>query len=193
MRFEPAALQGIWIIQSDRNEDERGYFMRAFSAPEFEEQGLPQRFVQASISGNFRRGTVRGLHFQWPPSREGKLVRCVTGAIYDVAVDLRPDSATFLQHCAVELSEQNARAVYIPEGFAHGFQVREDGTRVLYQMTDVFEPSLSAGFSYNDPVFDVRWPQAVTVVSARDRDAPPFDAARYRVEFGQRASRAHRE
>jgi dTDP-4-dehydrorhamnose 3,5-epimerase len=192
MKFSPAALEGVWLIESEQNADERGYFMRAFCAVEFRDHGLPERFVQASVSSSDRVGTVRGLHFQWPPSREGKLIRCLSGAIYDVLVDLRPSSKTFMQHCAVPLSEKNALAVYVPEGLAHGFQVREDGTRVLYQMTDVFQPSLATGVFYADPVFGIRWPEPVTVVSERDRSAPPFDRQSYEAEFDRRTSGAAR-
>jgi dTDP-4-dehydrorhamnose 3,5-epimerase len=190
MNFSRAALEGIWIIESEQHADERGYFMRVFCEREFAEHGLPQRFVQSSLSSNPHRGTLRGLHFQWPPSREGKLVRCLSGAIYDVVVDLRPHSSTFLQRFAVELSERNARAVYIPDGFAHGFQVLEEGARVLYQMTDFFDASLSDGFRYDDRAFAIRWPQPVTLVSERDRAARAFDTQRYRDDYTRRASSA---
>jgi len=188
MRFKEEAIEGVFSVESDPHADERGGFMRAFCAREFGEQGLPGVFVQASVSTNPLRGTIRGLHFQWPPSREGKLVRCLTGAIYDVVVDLRPSSATFLEHYATELSERNCRALYIPEGCAHGFQVQEAGARVLYQMTDVYEPSLAAGFRYDDPAFRVRWPETPTAISERDLQAPSFDPARYRAELERRAA-----
>ena len=190
MKFTQAALQGIWVIESGQHADERGYFMRVFCEREFEAQGLPHRFVQSSLSSNPRVGTLRGLHFQWPPSREGKLVRCLSGAVYDVMVDARPSSSTFLQHFGVELSERSGRAVYIPEGFLHGFQVIEEGARVLYQMTDFFAADLGDGFRYDDPSFGVRWPLPVSVVSERDKAAPAFDVKRYREEFARREGRA---
>jgi dTDP-4-dehydrorhamnose 3,5-epimerase len=176
MRFRQGPLSGIWIVESEKCTDDRGYFMRAFCAIEFEKHGLPQRFVQASLSSNPRKGTVRGLHFQWPPSKEEKLVRCISGAIYDAVVDLRPSSPTFMQYFAIELSEHNGAGLFVPDGFAHGFQVLEEGTRVLYQMTDVFDPALSGGFAHNDPAFAVQWPHSVTCISERDRTAPAFDA-----------------
>ncbi len=161
--------------------------MRVFCDSEFGEAGLPRHFVQSSLSSNPKRGTVRGLHFQWPRSQEGKLVRCISGAVLDVMVDLRPDSETFLRHHTVELSEGNGRGVYIPPGFAHGFQVTQEGARVLYHMTDFFDAPLGDGFRYNDPAFGIEWPEPVTTVSDRDRNAPLFDPARYRAEFARRA------
>ncbi len=161
--------------------------MRVLCASEFETAGVPGRFVQSSLSSNPRTGTVRGLHFQWPPSQEGKLVRCISGAVFDVMVDLRPDSSTFLQHCAVELSEHNGRGVYIPPGFAHGFQVQEEGARVLYHMTDFFAAPLGDGYRYDDPAFGIRWPKPVTAISDRDLAARPFDAERHRAEYARRA------
>jgi len=186
VRFAATKLEGVCIIESDLHTDARGYFMRVLCDRELAESGVPGRFVQASLSSNPRPGTVRGLHFQWPPSREGKLVRCISGAVFDVIVDLRPDSGTFLQHFAVELSESNGRAVFIPPGLAHGFQVLERDARVLYHMTDYFAATLGEGYRYDDPVFRIQWPQPVTVISDRDRDAPAFDVGRYRVEYARR-------
>jgi len=188
MKFTAAPLAGVSVIESEQHKDERGYFMRVSCELELGARDLPQRFVQTSLSFNPRTGTVRGLHFQWPPSNEGKLVRCLSGAIHDVMVDLRPGSATFLQHFAIELSEANARAVYIPPGFAHGFQTLQVDARVLYQMTDVFQPTLTAGFSFDDPAFGISWPLPVTVINARDRDCPAFDARSYCAEFERRAA-----
>jgi dTDP-4-dehydrorhamnose 3,5-epimerase len=189
VKFTPTTLADLWIVESEQHADERGYFMRVYCEREFEQHGLPHRFVQSSLSNNPRIGTLRGLHFQWPPSREGKLVRCLSGAVYDVMVDLRPQSATFLQHVGVELSERNGRAVYIPAGFLHGFQVIEQGARVLYQMTDFFDAPLGDGFRYDDPAFGVRWPLPVSVISERDGAAPAFDAQRYREDYARREAR----
>lgn len=189
MKFSSTALEGIRIVESALLTDARGYFMRVLCAREFADAGIPGAFVQASLSSNDGEGTVRGMHFQWPPSREGKLVRCISGAIFDVMVDLRPDSVSFLRHCTVELSERNGRAVYIPAGFAHGFQVQEPGARVLYHMTDFFEPDLSDGYRYDDPAFGIRWPRPVTIISERDREARTFDVERHRADYARHAGR----
>ena len=186
MRFAATKLEGIRVVESDLLADARGYFMRVLCDHELAESGVQGRFVQASLSSNPRPGTVRGLHFQWPPSCEGKLVRCISGAVFDVMVDLRPDSGTFLQHFTLELSERNGRAVFIPAGFAHGFQVIEADARVLYHMTDYFAAPLGDGYRYDDPAFGIQWPQPVTVISDRDRDAPAFDVGRYRAEYARR-------
>ena len=162
--------------------------MRVFCDHELGDAGIREWFVQSSLSSTAREGAVRGLHFQWPPSREGKLVRCVSGAVFDVMVDLRPDSGTFLQHCTVELSERNGRAVYIPPGFAHGFQVQEPGARVLYHMTDFFAPQLGDGYRYDDPAFGIQWPRPVTLISDRDREARTFDVDRHRADYARHAA-----
>lgn len=186
MQFESAQIKDAWVIDTNAHADPRGHFARAFCAREFVAQGLPASFVQSSLSFNRQRGTIRGLHFQWPPSAEGKLVRCVRGRVFDVMVDIRPDSVTFLRHVGLELSAERINAVYIPPGVAHGFQTLEDASEVLYEMTDFYVPSLSDGFPFDDPAFGVRWPVEVTTVSDRDRDAPQFDKARYEAEYRRR-------
>lgn len=188
MRFEPTGLAGAWLIASEPHADSRGRFGRIYCQREFEAHGLTRPLVQASLSFNRTRGTVRGLHFQWPPSREAKLIRCVRGAIYDVIVDLRPDSSTFLRHLGVELSEDNQASLYVPEGFAHGFQSLRDDSELLYQMTDFYAPELSAGFRFDDPAFAVTWPGRITEVSPRDRDAEAFQRERYASEYRRRSS-----
>jgi len=181
MKFTPAPLAGAFVVDIDANEDERGLFARTWCEQEFAAQGLDSRLRQASFSRNRRRGTVRGMHLQLPPSREAKLVRCVRGRILDVIVDLRPDSATFGQHFGVELSAQNARALYIPPLMAHGFQTLEDDSDVAYQMTDLYAPGLGYGLRWDDPALGIDWPirEDVTIL-ARDHDCPDFDPAAYR-------------
>ncbi|MBN8279367.1 MAG: dTDP-4-dehydrorhamnose 3,5-epimerase [Gammaproteobacteria bacterium] len=175
MRFSAGRLPGLCIVDVERLEDERGFFARTWCAGEFREHGLPDAFCQASISYNRVAGTVRGMHFQKPPSREGKLIRCVQGAIHDVVVDLRPDSPAFLRHEAFELSAVNRRSIFVPPGFAHGFQTLTDEAEVQYQMTDAFAPELGGGFRWDDPTLGIHWPLTPTVMSARDRSYPDLD------------------
>ncbi len=188
MRFEPTGLAGAWIVRTEPHADARGRFGRIYCQHEFEAQGLTRPLVQASLSFNRAKGTVRGLHFQWPPSREAKLIRCVRGGVFDAIVDLRPDSATFLRHLTVELTEDNQVSLYVPEGFAHGFQSLRDDSELLYQMTDFYAPGLSTGFRFDDPAFAVAWPGPVIEISERDRAAESFDRARYTQEYLSRST-----
>jgi dTDP-4-dehydrorhamnose 3,5-epimerase len=155
-------------------EDERGFFARSFCAREFEARGLDPRVAQCNISFNRRRGTLRGLHFQRSPHAEAKLVRCTHGAVYDVVIDLRPDSPRFLTHFGVELSASNRKMIYVPEGFAHGFQTLEDDTEVFYQMSVPFFPEAAGGVRWNDPAFAIEWPLEVSAISEGDRSHPDF-------------------
>jgi dTDP-4-dehydrorhamnose 3,5-epimerase len=168
MRFIETKLEGARIIEPQLLEDTRGLFARTFCAREFGEQGLVDTFVQCNTSWNARKGTVRGLHYQLPPSSEVKLVRCTAGALVDVIVDLRPDSPTYLQHAAVELTAGNRLALYIPAMFAHGFQALEDGTEVFYQMSEFYAPKLAKGIRYDDPKLGFKWPLPVTAISDQD-------------------------
>jgi dTDP-4-dehydrorhamnose 3,5-epimerase len=172
MRFIATKLEGAWIVEPEPNEDERGLFARTFCAREFGHHGLVEKFVQCNTSWNARKGTVRGMHYQLPPSCEAKLVRCTAGSLWDVMIDLRPDSQTFRQHVGVELSARNRRALYIPEMFAHGFQAIEDETEVFYQMSEFYAPELAAGLRYDDPKLAIVWPLSVTSISEKDRDWP---------------------
>ena len=190
MKFRPLGLDGAVLVEMQRHEDERGWFARLHCEREFEAAGVPGRFVQSNVSINRRAGTVRGLHFQWPPSREGKLIRCVRGAVFDAIVDLRPDSSTFLSHFTVELSEDNQVSLYVPEGFAHGFQSLRDDSELLYQMTDFYAPELSTGFRFDDPAFAIAWPGPVMEMSDRDRAAQGFDRARYSREYTVRGAQS---
>ncbi len=189
MRFEPLAIDGAVLVRIEPQHDSRGFFARTFCAAQFAEQGLDAAAVQASLSYNERAGTVRGMHFQWPPSREAKLVRCLRGRLCDVLLDLRPRSPSYLRHVALELNEDNRDAVFIPHGVAHGFQTLSPRTEVLYQMTDVYAPQLAAGLRWNDPAFAIAWPVSEgIVISERDASYSDFDRRRFEAELGQRQS-----
>lgn len=172
MIFEQTDLAGVVLVRPERLADARGYFTRTYCAEEFAAGGLRAAFPQTSLSFNISRGTVRGMHFQRDPHAETKLVRCARGAILDVVVDLRPGSATYLAWRGFELSAANGVALYIPEGFAHGFQTLEDETEVAYAITPAFAPGHGDGVRFDDPAIDVRWPLPVAVISDRDRDWP---------------------
>lgn len=185
MRLERLEIPGAALVHIERLADPRGFFARTFCVKEFAAAGLPTAAVQSSVSYNDRRGTVRGMHFQWPPSREDKVVRCVRGSIYDVLLDLRPESPTYLQHRGVQLNEDNHDAVFIPHGVAHGFQTLVDRTEVLYQMTDFFAPDLNAGVRWNDPAFGIAWPIAEVVISERDAKCPDFERGAFEARLAQ--------
>jgi dTDP-4-dehydrorhamnose 3,5-epimerase len=174
MRFLPTPLPGVALVEPELLEDERGFFARCFCAEEFAAHGLDARVVQCSTSFTRQRGAVRGLHYQRAPYGETKLVRCTAGALWDVVVDLRPASAAFGRHFAVELSAANRRMLYVPQGVAHGFQTLADGTEVFYQMSAPHAPDAAAGVRWDDPALGIEWPLAVTVISARDRSYPDF-------------------
>jgi dTDP-4-dehydrorhamnose 3,5-epimerase len=174
MKFTETPLPGAFVIDLEPHPDERGFFARTFCAAEFAKHGLDARVVQCNLSSNAKAGTLRGMHFQHPPVSEAKLIRCVRGAIHDVVVDLRPDSATYLQHFALELSMENRRALFVPERFAHGFQTLMDLTEVEYQMSEFHTPGAAGGFRYDDPAFAIRWPLPVSVISPKDLAWPEF-------------------
>lgn len=175
MKFVNTGIPGAVVIEPQRLADERGFFARTWCRREFEEQGLKTNLVQCSISFNKLAGTLRGMHYQTPPHAEAKLVRCTMGAIHDVIIDLRPRSTTYMKHFAVELSQENRKALYVPEGCAHGFQTLADDTEVLYQMSAYFAPECSTGHRWNDAAFGIDWPLAVSVISERDRSYPDFE------------------
>jgi dTDP-4-dehydrorhamnose 3,5-epimerase len=180
MRFESLDIDGAMLISPEAIPDHRGFFARTFCERELGAHGLPIRYVQASISFNHRRGTLRGMHFQRAPSREAKLVRCAKGAIFDVLLDLRPGSSSYLRHVAVELSEENRSSVFIPHGVAHGFQTLRDVTEVEYRMTDWHAPELACGVRWNDPAFGITWPVVDgAILSDRDASYPDFDRAAF--------------
>ncbi|HYC02721.1 MAG TPA: dTDP-4-dehydrorhamnose 3,5-epimerase [Azospirillaceae bacterium] len=174
MKFTPLAIPGAWQLDVDRHEDERGFFARSWCAEEFAAHGLNAGFIQSSVSYNRRRGTLRGMHLQRDPHGEEKLVRCTAGAMYDVLLDLRPDSPAYLRWAAVELTADNRRSVYIPKGVAHGFQTLSDDSEVLYCMTVTFHPAASMGVRWNDPAFAIDWPVAEITISDRDAAYPDY-------------------
>lgn len=175
MKFTPTDVAGCYIIDLEPFSDDRGYFARTFDVAEFESHGIPTSVVQCNMSGNRRAGTIRGLHRQIPPYAEGKLVRCVAGAIVDVCVDLREDSPSFGRHVMVELTAENGRALYVPEYCAHGYQTLTDDTHVTYQVTGPYAPQGERGQRYDDPAFRILWPHPVTSVSAKDAAWPDWD------------------
>jgi len=174
MVFRETKLQGAFVIEPDTYADERGFFGRSWSAREFETHGLASRLAECNISFNKKKGTLRGLHFQAAPFPQSKLVRCTRGAIYDVAVDLRPESATFKQWVAVNLSAENRLMFFIPGEMAHGFQTMEDDTEIFYQMSERYVPECSRGVRWNDPAFDILWPEGERIMIDRDRNYPDF-------------------
>lgn len=169
MIFTETELKGAFIIDIERREDNRGFFARAFCQHEFEAHGLKPIIAQANLAFNHKVGTLRGMHFQFPPSAETKLVRCTRGAILDIIVDLRPESPTYLEHIAVELNEDNSRALYVPERFAHGYQVLRDKTETSYQVGEFYTPGSEGGLMYNDSRLKLEWPLPVSVISEKDQ------------------------
>jgi len=174
MKFTETALSAAWLIEIEPATDERGFFARLFCQEEFAQSGLPGYFVQSSLSFNRQRGTLRGMHYVAQPASEGKLVTCVRGAIQDVILDLRPDSPHYRHWLAFELTADNARSLYIPPGFAHGFQTLRDNTTVLYQMTAFYRPDLGRGVRWNDRAFAIDWPLPDPILSAQDASYPDF-------------------
>lgn len=174
MRFHTTKLKGACIVELDELSDERGFFARAWCRKEFEAQGLNPGIVQANVSFNNTKGTLRGMHYQTPPHAETKLIRCTRGALYDVIVDLRPESETYKDWVSVELSVENHRMLYVPEGFAHGFQTLEDSTEVFYLVSEFYTPDAAKGLRYDDPAFRIEWPLYVSVVSQKDRSWPDY-------------------
>jgi dTDP-4-dehydrorhamnose 3,5-epimerase len=172
--FTETKLKGAFVIELERREDERGFFARSFCQQEFEEHGMKPVIAQCGIATNRTKGTVRGMHFQFPPAAETKLVRCTRGALLDVIVDLRPESRTYLQHVAVELDAEAMRALYVPERFAHGYQTLRDDTVASYELGTVYTPSAESGLPHDDPRLGLTWPLPVTAISPRDRGFPPL-------------------
>jgi len=168
MIFMETVLASAYIIELERREDSRGYFARAFCQKEFVEHGLKPVIAQANVAFNVTAGTLRGMHFQYPPAAETKLVRCTRGAILDIIVDLRPESPTYLQHVAVDLNEENGRALYVPERFAHGYQVLRDGTETSYQVGEFYAPGHEGGLRHDDPRLGLKWPLPVVAISEKD-------------------------
>jgi dTDP-4-dehydrorhamnose 3,5-epimerase len=168
MIFTETKLKGAYVIDLDRKEDPRGFFARAFCQREFQAHGLKPVIAQANVAFNYLKGTMRGMHFQFPPAAETKLVRCTRGGILDIIIDLRPESPTYLQHVAVELDEDNRKGLYVPERFAHGYQVLADKTETSYQVGEFYAPGAESGLLYSDPRLGLAWPLPVSVISEKD-------------------------
>ena len=179
MIFTETALSGAFVLDVERFEDVRGFFGRTWCARDFAAHGLDPNLAQVSLSYNRQRGTLRGMHLQLPPFAEAKLVRCTQGAIFDVIVDLRRDSATFGRWTGVELTAANRRALYVPKGFAHGFQALSDDSEVLYMISEFYAPESARGIRWNDPALAIEWPEPVTMMSDKDGLYPDFDPAAF--------------
>ncbi|MBD1872794.1 dTDP-4-dehydrorhamnose 3,5-epimerase [Nodosilinea sp. FACHB-131] len=174
MIFEATNLKDAFVIDLEIRSDDRGGFARTFCAKEFEEHGLKPMVAQCNMSFNYKKGTLRGMHYQLAPAAETKLVRCTRGAIYDVIIDIRPDSPTYMQHFGIELTADNRKALYVPELFAHGYQALTDDAEVIYQVGEFYSPGYEQGIRYDDPTFGIEWPIPVTVISEKDGQWPPF-------------------
>ena len=174
MIFTETKLAGAYVIDLDRREDNRGFFARMFCQKEFTAHGLKPIIAQANVGSNLKRGTLRGMHFQYPPAAETKYVRCTRGAILDIIVDLRSESSTYLEHISVELNEDNMTALYVPERFAHGYQALRDNTDTSYQVGEFYTPSAESGLRHDDPRLGLKWPLPVSVMSPKDRAFRPL-------------------
>lgn len=174
MIFRELCVKGVFFVEAEKITDGRGFFARTWCDKEFQEHGLNPRVKQCSLSLSLKRGTLRGLHFQASPHEEAKLVRCTRGSIYDVIVDVRRDSPTFLRHAAIVLAADQHCAVYLPEGVAHGFQTLESNSEVFYQMSEAYAPESARGFRWNDPSFGIRWPVPDPILSERDKAFADF-------------------
>lgn len=172
MKFNPAGISGVFLIEIEPQSDERGFFARSWCREEFARHGLNAALSQCSISFNLRRGTLRGMHWQAAPHPEAKLVRCTAEAIYDVVLDLRPDSGTFGRWQAFEINAANRHMVYVPEGVAHGFQTLADGSEVFYQISEPHHPECARGVRWDDPAFNIAWPLPVSALSEKDHSYP---------------------
>lgn len=172
MILKEIVLQGAFVVDLEEKHDHRGFFARTFCGKEFEQHGLKPVVAQCNLSYNYKKGTLRGMHYQISPAAETKLIRCTKGAIYDVIIDMRPESPTFLQHFGVELSADNRRALYVPEMFAHGYQALTDDAEVVYQVGEFYTPGYERGLRYDDPFFNIQWPLKVTEISEKDMNWP---------------------
>jgi dTDP-4-dehydrorhamnose 3,5-epimerase len=177
MKFTTTTFPDAWLIELEKNLDNRGYFSRTFCVREFMAQGLESSFVQHSLSHSRERGTLRGMHLQTPPHGEVKVVSCLKGAIFDVIIDVRPQSPLYGQWQGFELTAENRRQLYIPAGFAHGFQTLTGDVEVHYLISNFYKPTASSGFRYDDPAFAISWPLPVSVISDKDRSWPSFVSA----------------
>ena len=179
MIFQEAPIPGVFVIDLEKRGDERGFFARMFCEDDFRAHGLETHFVQMNNSLSAEAGTLRGMHYQLAPSEEVKMVRCVRGALYDVVLDIRPESPTFGQHFGAELTAENRRMMYVPRGFAHGFITLEPATEALYLVSAAYAPELERGVRYNDPRFAIAWPREPASVSGKDAAHPDWDPAHH--------------
>ena len=175
MIFSETKFLGVYIIEIEKYEDERGFFARTWDKNQIKEMGLDDNIIQSSMSYNRKKGTIRGMHYQIKPFEETKLVRCTKGKIFDVIIDLRKDSKTFKKWISIELSENNHRTLYIPKGFAHGFQTLEDNSEIIYDISQTYNPEYSKGIKWNDKIIGIKWPLEVTMISKKDSMNPYFD------------------
>jgi dTDP-4-dehydrorhamnose 3,5-epimerase len=178
MKFDPTPLAGAFVLELEQRSDDRGFFARSFCAKEFEQHGLKAFVAQANVSFNYKRGTLRGMHYQLPPAAETKLIRCTRGAIYDVIIDLRPESPSYLQHFGIELTLDNRKALYVPEMFAHGYLTLTDESEVTYQVGEFYTPGSERGIRHDDPMFAIDWPTRVEVISDKDTQWPRYSDER---------------
>lgn len=174
MKFHQTELEGAYIIELEKLEDERGFFARTFCQKELQEHGLAPMVAQANVSFNAKAGTLRGMHYQLAPYEETKLIRCTRGALYDVIVDLRPDSASYQRWIGVELTAGNYRMLYVPANFAHGFVTLEDNTEAIYFVSEFYTPGSERGLRWDDSQFNIEWPRSVDVISEKDASWPDF-------------------
>ena len=175
MKFSQTKLKGAYFIEIEKLTDDRGFFARSWCQKEFEDHGLDYGFVQANVSYNHKKGTIRGMHYQIAPYQECKLIRCTRGAIYDVIIDLRQDSPTYKQWTGVELTAGNYTMFFVPQDFAHGFQTLTDETEITYQVSQFYTPGSEKGIRFDDPAFSIQWPQDVSVISDKDASWPDFE------------------
>ena len=175
MKFTETKLKGAFVVEIEKLTDDRGFLARSWCEKEFEAQGLTARVVQANVSFNRKKATLRGMHYQIDPYQESKLIRCTRGAIYDVIIDLRPASPTYKQWTGVELTADNYRLFFVPEDFAHGFITLMDNTEITYQVSQFYTPGSEKGIRFNDPTFNIQWPLEVSVISDKDRTWPDFE------------------
>lgn len=176
MKFYKTPFRGLYFIELEPFRDERGLFARTYCKDEFKDIGHRKDFVQFNHSMTYYKGTIRGMHYQVPPYGEVKLIRCIRGGVYDVVIDIRKGSPTFLQYYGIELTEQNMLSLYIPEGFAHGFQTLEDNTQLIYHHTAIYVPGSEAAIRYDDPLVSIKWPLPVSVISEKDRNHKLLDS-----------------
>ena len=183
--FDPLQIPGAWLVRMEPNADERGFFARIWCHDEFAAHGIEEPMVQASVSFNRKAGTLRGMHFAWPPALEGKLVRCTLGRVYDVLLDLRPDSPMFGNHVGITLDQVEHNAVYVPPGVAHGFLTLVDDTEVYYMMNETYRPDLGGGVRHDDLAFAISWPAPITVIAERDRTYPDANLSTIRSRMSR--------